>query len=323
MQSHELLTDCHIHIVALGRENSKKYGNIVRLGLSQKLSYTYIARYHGLSLGDPHFNEKYISIINDQIRDSRFIHKGVVFGLDGVYDESGKLNRQKTSFMITNEYVYDSIRGKKNLLFGASINPLRKDALKELDRVAKQKAALIKVLPNVQGFEPDDPKLKKFYREMAKKKIPLLAHTGYEFAIKSVKQSYGHPKRLRLALDEGVKVIAAHGGSTGLVFIERFKKTLLDLIRDYPHFYLDVSALSVLTRLGIVPFLRRHEEVKKRLIFGTDFPLPLNIYPFRYLYLLNGKTAAQIRGVKNYFDRYVTLLQALGLIDDKKPPLKF
>ncbi|MDH4198907.1 MAG: amidohydrolase family protein [Spirochaetia bacterium] len=315
-----ILTDCHIHAMALPSKNSLKYKNIVKKSFIRNLSYRYISNYHGLNLNDIDFNEKYFMLINDQIGQSRFAKNGIVFGLDGVYDTRGNLDELKTDFMIANDYVYDSIRRKKNLLFGASINPARKDAIRELEKAAARKAALIKVLPNTQGFAPDNKNFKKFYKLLAQKNIPLLTHSGFEFALRPLNQSYGHPDRFRMALDEGVTLIAAHGCSGGLIFFEPYKKIILNLIARYPNFYLDISALTLLTRSGIIPFLQSHPAIKDRLLFGTDFPLPVFLYPFYFRINRNRKNI--IKQEKNYFDRYALLFQELGLIG-QKPPLRF
>ena len=84
---------------------------------------------------------------------------------------------------------------------------------------------LVKVLPNAQHFDPADPKYTAFYRALAERKLPFLSHVGYEFSLIGKDQSVGDPDRLRLALDEGVTVIAAHACSYGLMLYEKFLPT--------------------------------------------------------------------------------------------------
>ncbi|MDH4263390.1 MAG: amidohydrolase [Spirochaetia bacterium] len=315
-----LLTDCHIHALAFDSKKSEKYGNIIHKSFKNDVSHWYIARNHNLNFRDPDFNEKYISNLNTEIEKSQTVGKGIIFGLDGVYDDKGNLDKNRTDFMITNDYVFDAIQKKKYLKFGASINPMRKDALDELEKSVDRKASLVKVLPNTQGFAPDDKKYKKFYRSIVKHKIPLLIHSGYEFALKPIDQSYGNPDRYKMALDEGVEIIGAHGCATGLMFVELYKKTILELIEKYPNFYMDVSALSVITRTGIVPFLRKHEEILPRLLFGTDFPIPAFIYTFYFS--LGLKKFREIKKINNYFDQYAKIMNELGLLPHK-PPIVF
>jgi hypothetical protein len=100
-----------------------------------------------------------------------------------------------------------------------------------------------------------------------------LSHVGYEFSLIGKDQSVGDPDRLRLALDEGVTVIAAHACSYGLMLYERFLPVLLDFSKRYPNFYADISALTLPNRFRMLLHLRRHPEIHQRLLFGTDYPL--------------------------------------------------
>jgi hypothetical protein len=113
-----------------------------------------------------------------------------------------------------------------------------------------------------------------------------------------------------VALDEGVTVIAAHGCSHGLIFYEKFYQTFLDLARNYPNFYSDISALRLPNRLGMLFRLRRHPELHHRLIFGTDYPLPV----FRWAsYGRVEWSAMKELGTKNRFDRQYALCSQLGI----------
>ena len=158
-------------------------------------------------------------------------------------------------------------------LAGVSINPQRRDAIEEVHRCADGGATLVKVLPNAQQFNPADPRYKAFYRTLAERKLLFLSHVGYEFSLIGKDQSLGDPNRLRLALDEGAAVIAAHACSYGLIIYEKFLPTLRDLVQRYPHFYSDISALTQPNRFRMLLHLRQYPEVHERLLFGTDYPL--------------------------------------------------
>ena len=132
---------------------------------------------------------------------------------------------------------------------------------------------LVKVLPNAQQFNPADTRYKAFYRALAERKLPFLSHVGYEFSLIGKDQSVGDPDRLKLALDEGATVIAAHACSYGLMLYEKFLPTFQDFAKRYPHFYADISALTLPNRLKMLLHLRRHPELYDRLLFGTDYPL--------------------------------------------------
>jgi uncharacterized protein len=89
-----------------------------------------------------------------------------------------------------------------------------------VERCVEAGSALVKVLPNAQGFDPGNPAYIPFYRALAQHGLPLLSHVGYEFSLIGKDQSVGNPDRLRVPLDEGVTVIAAHGCSNGLIVHE-------------------------------------------------------------------------------------------------------
>src|SRR2546425_2861410 len=115
---------------------------------------------------------------------------------------------------VSNDYVFRIAHAYPDRLWpGVSINPQRRDAIEELDRCVEAGAKLVKVLPNTQGFDPGNRKYIPFYRRLARHKIPFLSHVGYEIVLTGQDQSAGDPNKLRVPLEEGVTVIAAHGCS--------------------------------------------------------------------------------------------------------------
>jgi len=223
----------------------------------------------------------------------------------------------KSTFVISNDYVYHMTKKHKNIKYAVSINPARKDAMEQIDLAVKRKAALVKFLPNTQGFSPADKRFKKFYQKLADENLPLLGHTGYEFAASVEKQSYGHPLGYRMAMDCGVKFIAAHSCATGLFVFERHTKTILNLFKQYPNFYMDISALSLPTRYNVTRFLKKHPQLRERLFFGSDYPLPVMSFPA--ILKLGLKPVRQIMQEPNYFDRYHALMAALDILPEKDP----
>jgi predicted TIM-barrel fold metal-dependent hydrolase len=196
-------------------------------------------------------------------------------------------------------------------LAGVSINPQRRDAVEEVHRCADAGAALVKVLPNAQQFNPADTRYKAFYRALAERKLPFLSHVGYEFSLIGKDQSVGDPDRLRVALDEGATVIAAHACSYGLMLYEKFLPTFQDLAKRYPHFYADISALTLPNRFRMLLHLRQHPEVHERLLFGTDYPL--SVFHFVAWGRVAFGTLRKMIRTKNRFDRQVEVCNGLTL----------
>jgi hypothetical protein len=268
---------------------------------------------HDLEAADPSSsNQKYVSQLRAELRRSQYIAKAILLAMDGVYDPGGKLELDKTDFMISNDYVLGVAKRYPNeFLPGVSINPRRGDAFEELDRCVEAGAALIKFLPYTQGFDPSDPSFASFYKAVASHRIPLLSHVGYEFSLMGKDQSSGDPNRLRLPLEAGVTVIAAHGCSQGLVFYEKFYPTLLELVRRYPLFYTDLSALTHPNRFGMLLRLRRHPELFDRLLFGTDYPL--GVFHFPCWGRVPLQAFKNVLGSTNRFDKQYLILKALGI----------
>ncbi len=159
-------------------------------------------------------------------------------------------------------------------------------------------------IPQIRSTPP-------FYRALVERKLPFLSHVGYEFSLIGKDQSVGDPGRLRLALDEGVTVIAAHACSYGLMLYERFLPVLLTFAKQYPNFYADISALTLPNRFRMLLHLRRHPEIQDRLLFGTDYPLSvMHVAAWGRVGL--GALGSMIR-TKNRFDRQYAVCKALGI----------
>jgi len=304
------LIDCHVHLAALPDGDNGCY-------ISPKMLRSPLFRYllwkHQLSPANPReANRKYLDDLLTELRASHHVQRAVLLGMDGVYDHNGRLNQAHTDFLISNDYVLNIARAYPNeFLAGVSINPQRRDAVEEVHRCADAGAALVKVLPNAQQFNPADLHYKAFYRTLAERKLPFLSHVGYEFSLIGKDQSVGDPDRLRPALEEGATVIAAHACSYGLILYEKFLPTLRDFVQRYPNFYADISALTLPNRVQMLLHLRRYPEIHERLLFGTDYPL--SVFHLAAWGRVALGTLYDIVRTKNRFDRQVSVCRGLGL----------
>lgn len=302
------LTDSHCHLAALPtKDNGCLLSRRMRNGLVART----VAWRLGLPMDDPEeANRRYRARLAASLESSAFVARAVVLAMDGVYGADGRLDEEHTDFLISNDYVLSLAAENNIFLAGVSVNPNRRDALDELRRCAARGAALVKLLPNAQVFDPADPKHRPFWRELAGLGLPLLSHIGFEFSLIGQDQSVGNPERLIPALEEGATVIAAHGCSRGLVLGEPHFQTMLDMVRKYPRFYVDSSALTLPNRFGMLLKLRGAAELRPRILFGTDYPLPVWAFP-----ALAGGPGAYLRAksAANPFDRQFLVQQALGL----------
>jgi uncharacterized protein len=302
------LIDCHVHLAALPDAGNGCY-------ISPKLLGSPLFRFllwkHDLSPRRPaEANRKYIDDLRQELLASAFVQRAVLLGMDGCYDESGRLDKEHTEFLIANDYLFGTVtQYPQQFLAGASINPQRRDALDELARCADAGAVLIKVLPNAQQFDPADVRHKTFYRAMAGRGLPLLSHVGYEFSLIGKDQSLGDPARLRVPLDEGVTVIAAHACSSGLAVYEKFLPTFIDLAQRYEHFYADISGLTLPNRMRMLLHLRHLPHLHERLLFGTDYPL--SVFHLPAWGRLGFGAIKMLLRTKNRFDRHYLVCKGL------------
>lgn len=304
------LIDCHVHLAALPDGDN---GCFISPRLLKSPLFRFLLWKHDLSPAHPReANRKYLDHLVSELRASRHVERAVLLGMDGFYDQTGLLNRQHTEFLISNDYVLKTVQAYPDLfLAGPSINPQREDAIEEVHRCADAGAVLVKVLPNAQQFNPADSKYRPFYRALVERKLPLLSHVGFEFSLIGKDQSVGEPDRLRRALDEGVMVIAAHACSYGLMLYEKFLPTFHELARRYPDFYADVSALTFPNRIRMLLHLRRYPELQDRLIFGTDYPLP--VFHLAAWGRVGLRPLSKMIRTTNRFDRQVAVCQGLNI----------
>ena len=305
------LIDCHVHLAALPDGDNGCYisPKMLRSPLFQFLLWK-----HQLDVDKPReANQKYLDDLFTELRASRHVRQAVLLGMDGVYDQNGRLNQAHTDFLISNNYVINTAQAHPNeFLAGVSINPQRRDAVEEVHRCADAGATLVKVLPNAQQFNPAHLGYKTFYRTLAERKLPLLSHVGYEFSLIGKDQSVGDPNRLRVVLDEGTTVIAAHACSYGFIFYEKFLPTLQEFSRTLSEFlcrYLLAHAAPIV--LSMLLHLRNYPKIHERLLFGTDYPLPV-FHLAAWGRVAFGALRDMIR-TKNRFDRQVAVCQGLKI----------
>lgn len=304
------IIDCHVHLAALSEGTNGCY--VSRKTLASPL-FRYLTWKHGLDAKHPRqANQQYVNDLLKELRRSTFVGKVVLLGMDGVYDAGGRFDQSATHFLVGNDYVLQTARAyPREFLPGVSINPQRRDAVDELHRCAEAGAALVKVLPNTQQFDPAAARYKALYRVMAQRRIPLLSHVGYEWSLIGKDQSLGNPDRLRVALDEGVTVIAAHACSSGLTFRETYHSTLLALAGTYPRFYADISALTLPNRVKMLLLLREHPEIHDRLLFGTDYPL--SVFHLPVWGRIERSAWRDIVTTNNRFDKQFKICRSLGI----------
>ncbi|MBI2108693.1 MAG: amidohydrolase family protein [Parcubacteria group bacterium] len=253
---------------------------------------------------------KYAQQLKDTAENSSLDHV-VILALDGVYSGGISFDKEQTTFYVSNDLVFEFIGNSKKMKCGASINPSRPDWEDELDKSAEQGAVLIKWLPCTMGFDPSNPQYIPFYEKLLHYKLPLLSHVGFEYALNNINPRFSDLDRLQLPLQMGVTIIAAHCcGGRPFVDSEKMFQEMKKYMERYPTLYTDVSAMAVVTRKHRFKKCLANPIIKKRLIYGSDYPVPYQSWAFT-AELKDAKL--DIRDVHNFFDRDILIKKACGL----------
>ncbi len=223
--------------------------------------------------------------------------KVMVFAFDYTHNEAGGRMLEHSTFYVPDAYARDAARKMpERFEWVASIHPYRKDALDALAKAKADGARAVKWLPAAQGMNPSNLLCKPFFRALATARLPLIIHAGKEVAVKGPDtQTFGNPLRLRMALDEGVRVIVAHCASLGsdtdldqgkhgpeVDAFDLFAR-LMDAPQYRSNLFADLSAVAQMNRMDTLPTLLRRNDWHPRLLNGSDYPLP-GVMP---LYSLN------------------------------------
>jgi uncharacterized protein len=305
--------DLHVHAAGLGLGDS---GCHLSPEIRDNWKITAYLRAFGLTREELAKGGDRLSIerVAKWVSESGTIRRAVVLALDGVVRD-GELDLSRTEIYVPNEFVARETKPFPQLGWGASINPLRKDALARLEAAKKDGAALVKWLPAIQDFDPADPALEPFYRKLKSLEMPLLVHTGVEKAFTRSDDRLADPRKLELALSLGVTVVAAHGAAPGKSDGVENMDLLLAMFPKYPTLYADISSLTQINKLGYLRKLLLDRRAEGKLVYGSDFPLintPL-VSPYFFPLELTWKMMRRLATIPNPFDRDVALKQALGV----------
>ena len=173
------IVDMHCHIAGIGAGGSGCF-----VSPRMRNNWRFNIYLHSFGVTQKELSDKGDRIVADRISESlansKYVRKAVLLALDGVIGPNGQLDTNRTEVYVPNEFVADMVAQHTNLLFGASVNPYRPDALERLAWAKAHGAVLEKWIPPIMGINPDDPKLIPFYKKMVELNLPLLSHTGKE-----------------------------------------------------------------------------------------------------------------------------------------------
>jgi hypothetical protein len=308
-------TDLHCHTAGLGAGGS---GCFVSDRLRHSLKLRFYLKSFGVTEAEllREGDGLVLTRLSERLAASRQVNRAVILALDGVVDARGELDRARTEVYVPDEFLAAEVPKHPNLLWGASVNPYRPDALARLEWARAHGAVLVKWLPSIQQIDPADPRLIPFYQKMAELGLPLLTHTGNEHSFTPARDELCDPDRLRLPLSQGVTVIAAHAATTGRFDGERSLDRLARLLPLYPNLHADLSSLTQLNKPGDLGAVLRRPEFRHRLLYGTDYPLigtSALVSPWYFPGQLSFSQMQAVAGLAHPWDRDVALKQALGV----------
>jgi len=302
------IIDLHVHYPALNPAlvNERYLSNFNRFLLYQITMRIY-CKYLGIKYTKKlkKLRREAEKVLIEKINNSKLDYS-VVFGIEG-----------GNSFLwCDNNYVFTLNEKCSKILPGVSINPIKPTAIQELKYFANLGAALVKVHPTFQNFNPNSGVFINFCREAKKLKIPILTHVGYESAIPGMKQGlkqYNDISHFIRALKTGCKIIAAHGGGSPLNFFGSERKYLLKvkyLVRKYPNLFLDISAVYNIHRPNRALGLLSDKNLLNRCVYGSDYP---NISKGeKLIFKIGFKNYFNLMRNKNIFDRDIETKKLLG-----------
>lgn len=160
-----------------------------------------------------------------------------------------------------NNYIASECEQYKEFYGFGTMHAAYPNKLEELNRIKNLGLRGVKIHPDTQHYNMDDPGMDEVYDYLSCEGLPLIVHCG------DYRYDFSHPKRLARILNRFPKliVVAAHFGGWSLWDLA------LEFLKD-KNCYLDTS--SSISMLGTV---RAEELIRiygaERIVFGTDFPM--------------------------------------------------
>lgn len=160
-----------------------------------------------------------------------------------------------------NEFILRQVAQQPKFTGFGTLHAAMKNLEEEVEFIHSSGLRGVKMHPDTQLFNIDDPRLFPAYELLREKGLPVIFHTG------DCRYDFSHPRRLRhvLALFPGLITIGAHFGGYSVY------EAALDALRDTDCFLDISSSLMFLDRDTAVDYIRKYGT--QRLVYGSDYPL--------------------------------------------------
>ena len=159
-----------------------------------------------------------------------------------------------------NDFIAEQCRIHPEFIGFATLHQDYPDPEAEIERAMGLGLKGLKLHPDTQQVDMDDPRLMRIY-EIIEGRLPLIVHTG------DYRYDYSHPRRLKKVLHAfpNLVVDAAHFGGW-----QAWDKSY-DHVQPENVFYDTSSSLMFLGKERALDFLDKLGA--QRFLFGTDFPM--------------------------------------------------
>ncbi len=305
------ILDIHVHLFGIGDNGS---GCRLSAAIQDGPLFKLLVESLQLRRRADTFDQSYVLALAEQLRQSG-LDKAVILAQDGVYDDCGRLDENRTAFYVPNKYLLQvAAQYPKLMIPCVSINPDRADAIDELDRSIAKGARILKIHPPIQGVDIAKPKHAKFFRRAAESKVLVMVHTGHEHSGPVIDVELARPEKLRLALDEGCTVIACHCGTGRPTDSPDMLPEFLKMLREYEkqgNLWGDTAVLGSFGRARDFERLLADDYAKTRLVHGSDFPFPA--MPLEFVGKIGAMKAALMQFDSNFIRQDFELKNALGI----------
>lgn len=294
-------------------------------------AWFFVRRWLGIDprLGPGDALDARIEAVNElQWADARSVDRFVLLAFDEYYDDTGvcigpaeRRAPRGSDLYVSNSFVRTLCDARpERFLFGASIHPYRPDALDALDEVAAAGAVLMKWLPVHQNIRAGDPRTTAFLRRAAQLGLPMLIHYGGEMSLTRQHPEFESPleflETYRALRAEGAAppTIVAHAATPSFGWQSAaghraLVSAMIGEFRDAP-LYADNSALAAFGRTPWLKRLARQPDAHRKLVWGSDYPIPVMLAAF--VWQLGLRRVRALRRLSSWIEQDLQLKRALG-----------
>jgi predicted TIM-barrel fold metal-dependent hydrolase len=159
-----------------------------------------------------------------------------------------------------NDFILEQVAKEPRFYGFGTIHAAMENLTDEVQYILDKNLRGIKIHPDSQIFDIDDPRLLPVY-EHIEGKLPVILHMGDK------RFDYSHPKRLRRVLDmfPKLQVIAAHFGAY------QIHEEAYEYLKDKDCFF-DVSSSLMFMDEGVAEnYINQYGA--ERFVYGSDFPM--------------------------------------------------